>query len=137
MNTLPILALGLVVSGYSFASAQLNDHFARPAETQILAYAAEGTDDFAPDTNSALTAARCDAKDALASTLEADFQEDIINTSVQADGLVMDLYVSSDQGTWTLVHRGNDGISCVVSSGTGWTTRSTPQDVLASVNIAA
>ncbi|MEO8241652.1 MAG: hypothetical protein ABI832_05025 [bacterium] len=136
MNSLPILALGLVVSGYSYATAQLNDHTIRTPETQIIAYSAQKTDDVLADAQDSLSAPRCDLADELAGTLEGDFQENVVNTSLQADGLVMDLYASPDQGTWTLVHRGTDGISCVVSSGTGWTTQSMPQDVLAKVDLA-
>ena len=49
----------------------------------------------------------------------------------------MDLYASPNQGTWTRIHRGNDGIFCVVSSGTGWADASPPADVINIVHLAS
>ena len=144
MNSLPILALGLVVSGYSYATAKLDDHFATTPVVQIVAYDAEGTDDFtvydmanlASQTPTDMTATRCDTAAVMAKSLENDFEEGFVNSSIKADGLVMDLYASPDQGTWTLIHRGNDGISCVVSSGIGWSDASKPQDVFNPVHLS-
>ena len=130
---------------YTYASAQLDKQFSHIPATQIVAYDAQGTDDFtvydvanlSSQTPTDLTATRCDSAQVLANSLETDFEENFVNTSLQAEGLVMDLYASPNQGTWTLIHRGNDGISCVVSSGTGWTDASTPADVINIAHLAS
>lgn len=69
-----------------------------------------------------LTETYCDARDVVADTLRHDFAETPRLVAVTADGMTMELWGSEVMGTWTVVHHGGDGISCIVTSGQGWTS---------------
>lgn len=143
MNPIPFLALGLIASGYVAVSSQIDARVAA-APAQIVAYPAlAGTDDLSiydmpgvtPD--EAYDRPLCQDSATMVAALDHDFAETLVDTSLQADGLVMELYASTVMGTWTLVHKGDDGISCIVSSGIGWTETATPDQVFAQSNLAS
>jgi len=143
MNPIPFLALGLIASGYAAFSSDITARVAaEPA--QIVAYPAYvGTDNLSiydmpgatPD--AAYDRPLCQDSATMVASLNHDFAETLVDTSLQADGLVMELYASTLMGTWTLVHKGDDGVSCVVTSGIGWTETATPDQVLAQANLAS
>lgn len=148
MNTLPILALAAVASGYAAATARLDDYFASLPEPapEIVAWSAAPAaglsvhgmpGDLPGHEANAYDQPHCDANAGMTSVLSQDFQEQRIDTRTRADGLLFDLYASDDMGTWTLVHRGVDGISCVVSSGTGWTSVTSPEQIFDGANLAS
>lgn len=68
-----------------------------------------------------LTENYCDARNVVAVTLRHDFDETPRRMQVTAEGMTMELWASEVMGTWTVVHHGGDGISCIVTSGQGWT----------------
>lgn len=148
MNPLPILALGIIASGYTYATRQLDALFAEgpaPAVAQISAQIVPGAGtDFSATVFHMPGAAifdafspYCDVHAVVEETLSHDFAEKAVDTSLQANGLTMVLYASDLMGTWTLVHKGDDGVSCIVSSGSGWTADASPEDVLAQANLSS
>lgn len=71
-----------------------------------------------------LTETYCDARTVVAATLRHDFDETPRLRKVTAEGMTMELWASELMGTWTVVHHGGDGISCIVTSGQGWSAAS-------------
>ncbi|MEZ5798656.1 MAG: hypothetical protein R3D63_14970 [Paracoccaceae bacterium] len=142
MYPLPILALGVIASGYGYATVEMNARAADAPAPGIQAYPARsGSDDLAVYDMPGMapfdiTSPYCETAPTLAATLKHDFEEVPVDTSTQGDGLTMVLFASEVMGTWTLVHQGDDGMSCIVSSGTGWTASAQPEDVLAAVPVA-
>jgi hypothetical protein len=147
MNTLPILALATVASGYAASTARLDDYFNSLPEpaAEIMAWPAAPATGLSvydmPGTVPghemlAYDQPHCGVDAELTRALSQDFQEQKIDTRTRADGLLFDLYTSADMGTWTLVHRGDDGVSCVVSSGTGWTDAATPDQIFDQADLA-
>lgn len=151
MNPIPFLALGMIASGYAAMVGSLDADTSRSAAlaepaAEITAYPAfsgAGTDDLAIYGMDGLAASEaydrphCEAHATMVAGLDHDFAESLVETEVKADGLMMELYASDLMGTWTLVHKGNDGIACIVSSGTGWTASATPDMVFAKVDLAS
>ena len=68
-----------------------------------------------------LTETYCDARTVVAATLRHDFAETPRLVRMTGEGMMMELWASELMGTWTVVHHGGDGISCIVTSGQGWT----------------
>ncbi len=138
MNPIPFVALAAVASVYAVATENLNRYFADLPAPEIVSYAAASSGDLAVYDVLAHGAEPmdqpvCQSNEALAATLTHDFAETPVAQAVEGEGLVMQLWSSDLMGTWTMVHRGGDGVSCIVSSGTGWTTASSPADVFDSV----
>lgn len=73
-----------------------------------------------PDGDISLTETYCDPREVVASTLEHDFSEKPRLAALTESGLTMELWASDLLGTWTVVHHGGDGISCIVTSGQAW-----------------
>ena len=46
------------------------------------------------------------------------------------DGLRIELWTSDLMGTWTALHHGADGISCIVASGVDWTPEVSPEELI-------
>ncbi len=68
----------------------------------------------------ALTETHCDARGTVQATLGRDFAETPRLAALTETGLTMELWTSDHTGSWTVVHHGGDGISCIVSTGMGW-----------------
>lgn len=62
----------------------------------------------------------CAARQDMGARLATEFLEQPVTAMETRDGLAMELWVSSTQGTWTALHHGDDGISCIVASGFDW-----------------
>ena len=67
-----------------------------------------------------LTETYCDARTVVAATLRHDFAETPRLVRMTGEGMMMELWASELMGTWTVLHHGADGISCIVTSGQGW-----------------
>lgn len=143
MNSVPLLALAFVASGYAYVTADLDKAPAPRPMTPLTAYSAVETDDFsvfdvmAVAAQNGVAAPRCDDHAALSSDLAGDFGETRVSQRTTGEDLVMELWASDAFGTWTMVHKGSDGVSCVVSSGTGWSADRTPDDVFLIVPLAS
>lgn len=149
MNPIPFLGLAMVAGGYFAATGQLDEHFrtlpGTPPPQEISAWPAAqrpaigGTPSIydMPGHVPAYAEPHCEATATLAATLDHDFAETPVETRIAADGLVFDLYASPLMGTWTLVHRGADGIACIVSSGTGWADGTDPDHVFSAADLSS
>jgi hypothetical protein len=67
-----------------------------------------------------LTETHCDARATVQATLGRDFAETPRVAALTGTGLTMELWTSDHTGSWTVVHHGADGISCIVLTGMGW-----------------
>ncbi|MDQ2067821.1 hypothetical protein Q9295_15700 [Xinfangfangia sp. CPCC 101601] len=72
----------------------------------------------------------CDAHDEMVEGLKHDFAESLTTTTTNSEGLKIELWTSSLMGTWTALHHGSDGISCVVASGVDWSDAVDGQDLI-------
>ncbi len=142
MNPLPFLALATVASGYAVATDRLEEQFAVLSEPGIVAYEASPNpsvydmDMLAAD-DQPYDEAHCMMHAAMAENLNHDFAEKRVETRVSDDGLVMELWGSEVMGTWTILHKGTDGVSCIVTSGIGWAADAAPDQVFASADLAS
>jgi hypothetical protein len=80
-----------------------------------------------------LTATYCDLRATVNRKLKDDFSEDPALAALTATGMTMELWTSDLLGTWTVVHHGNDGISCIVTSGMDWANDGDPLALLEAV----
>lgn len=137
MNSLSLL--GLAATAAILAAAPRGADPAAPSE--LVAYHA-GTP---PQIRDAETLARdgqpvdeahCQLHASMAETLRHDFAEHPLLTRVAGDGLVMELWTSEVMATWTILHKGADGVSCIVSSGTGWVSGTAPDLAFARAGLA-
>ncbi|MEO6300077.1 MAG: hypothetical protein ABIV25_11160 [Paracoccaceae bacterium] len=142
MNPLPILALLGVAATYTVATQHLNDESDASAAQPPSSYSqAANTDlavfDLVEHAAPSLDSPRCESQPAMAMILARDYDETPVEYRVVGEGLKVELWGSTEMGTWTLVHNGDDGIACVVSSGIGWTLNSTPDDVFKNAPLAS
>ncbi|MBE2278056.1 MAG: hypothetical protein IAE87_17370 [Rhodobacteraceae bacterium] len=142
MNSLPFLALAAVASVYAVATDRLEEQFAVLSAPGIVAY--EASPNLAVYDMEMLAAddqpydqAHCMMHAAMAENLSHDFAEERVEARVSDEGLVMELWASEVMGTWTILHKGADGVSCVVTSGTGWADDAAPDQVFASADLAS
>ncbi|MBL8561053.1 MAG: hypothetical protein JNN06_02130 [Gemmobacter sp.] len=68
----------------------------------------------------ATTEPNCQPHETISTMLSRDYVEAPRMAAMTEGGLGLELWASDDMGTWTAVHRGSDGISCVVASGIDW-----------------
>jgi hypothetical protein len=81
----------------------------------------------------ALTETYCDARATVQAALGRDFAETPRLAALTGTGMTMELWTSDRTGSWTVVHHGQDGISCVVSTGMDWAADGDAAAVLDSV----
>ena len=144
MNPLPILALVAVAGTYSMATERLNQDFApkQYSQAEQVVYYPGGSDDLSvyslmERVAPSLDSPRCEAQAQMASILARDFSEHPVENRVIGDGLQVVLWGSTEMGTWTLVHNGDDGVACVVSSGTGWTDLSSADEIFSAAPLSS
>ena len=65
----------------------------------------------------------CGERNAVVKSLSDQFNERPQAVGMVDKDAVMEVFVS-DSGSWTILATGTDGISCLVSSGEGWETKS-------------
>lgn len=139
MNVLPIIGLATVALAYVGATNRTDAQFSNRPQVELTSYAATphlSVDAVMERTPQSVDQPFCDSTDKVTDTLSADFAETKQQTWVQGTDMTLQLWGSDVMGTWTLVHVAQDGIACVVSSGTGWTTGAVPADVMSLANVA-
>lgn len=142
MNPLPILALAAVAGTYSVATHKLEQDFAAPSYVQSISYPMSNADDISvyglvERVAPAMDTARCEAQAQMNTILTVDFEEKPIEKRIVGDGLHVELWGSTEMGTWTLIHDGSDGVACVISSGIGWTDESLPDQIFLNAPLAS
>ena len=144
MNALSILALASVVGGYSLAIDRVyqefapQDHiFSEPVSYYPAGMGNLSVHDLVERAAPALNTPRCEAQAQMASILARDYSEHPVGRRVVGDGLHVVLWGSTEMGTWTLVHDGDDGVTCVISSGIGWTDQSMADQIFANAPLAS
>lgn len=142
MHALPIAALAAVVGTYAVATDRLAGRFA-------LDYASEGAShqphpfenlaihDLMERAAPGLDAARCDKLDALAAVMADELAAEPVDERIVSDGLQMVLWGSTELNAWAIVHNGDDGIACVVSTGMGWNGQSTADQIFDGALVAS
>lgn len=139
-NPLPILALGAVALGYAGAIDRAEQKFESHDQTSVAAFPASpklSVHDFVSKLPVTVQDPYCDTVDMIAASLTDDFAESRTDAWIQGADLKMELWTSDLMGSWTLLHVGVDGISCIVSSGFGWTDGMEVQDVLAAAPLSS
>lgn len=154
MNALPFLGLAAIAATFGLASQRLEARFAEEPRAAVFAPApSAGVPEMmaydagpAPSVYDMETLAEddqpydqphCQMHAAMAENLRHDFAEAPVETRVAAEGLVMELWGSEVMGTWTILHKGNDGVSCIVRSGTGWVGVETADLAFADAGLAS
>lgn len=66
------------------------------------------------------TKANCQPHATIRQMLARDYVEAPQVAAMTEGGLGLELWASDGMGTWTALHRGRDGITCVVASGLDW-----------------
>lgn len=72
----------------------------------------------------------CDRHEVVTDGLAHDFAETLQAAKVTRNGLRIELWTSELMGTWTALHHGEDGISCIVASGVDWSPEVSPEDLI-------
>ncbi len=126
MNPLPFLALAAVTSGYFAATEATDEYFDALPSAELTSYSATDQNDLSVYDVLAHGAQpvdepHCSAHGLISQTLRHDFDEQPVELRKTGDGLVLQLWASDLMGSWTMVHKGDDGISCIIASGSGWT----------------
>ena len=76
--------------------------------------------DLMPGGDVSLTGTQCDLRVTVDTTLRHDFAEVPTLAALTGTGMTMELWTSDLLGTWTMVHHGRDGVSCIVTLGQDW-----------------
>ena len=137
MNVLPMIALSTAAIGFFGATGHADRHFETPDRGEMTTYAASpqlSVHDLMERAPQSVAEPFCDVTASLTATLAHDFAETERSAWVQGRDMALQLWASDVMATWTLLHVGQDGIACVVSSGTGWTAGTTTDDILAMAN---
>jgi hypothetical protein len=72
----------------------------------------------------------CDRHQVVVEGLTKDFAETLKAEKISLDGLRIELWTSDLMGTWTALHHGDDGVSCIVASGVDWTETADAESLL-------
>lgn len=139
MKVLPMLALSAVAVGYFGAIGHTNEYFDTRPVAELTSYPASSNlsvNDIMERPAQTANQPFCDQTAEVTATLASDFAESEQSAWVEGKDMALQLWGSDMMGTWTLLHVGQDGIACVVSSGTGWSEGVTHQDILAMADIA-
>lgn len=72
----------------------------------------------------------CDVHKVLNDGLSHDFDEKLRAEKTSAEGLQIELWTSDVMGTWTALHHGEDGVSCVIASGVDWSPSIDADDLI-------
>ena len=67
-----------------------------------------------------LTETFCAVRETVGATLRRDFAETPRLAAQTEGGMTVELWTSDRLGTWTLVHHGRDGMTCIVTTGMDW-----------------
>jgi hypothetical protein len=142
INPLPVFALSAVAMGYFGAVGSVDRDFNAREPAEIRAYSASANaglsvQDDLTKTLQPYDQPFCAANAEVADQLNHDFAEVEQTSWTQGKDMTLELFASELMGTWTLVHAGEDGVSCIVSSGFGWTKGVTPQEILTMASVSS
>ena len=63
----------------------------------------------------------CEPWEDIARKLESKYQEAINSWGLSKEGdWIMELWVSEEKGSWSLIQRALDDSACIIASGQGW-----------------
>ena len=68
----------------------------------------------------------CLARDSLAKLLEERYSETPVAAGLEAGGRLIELFISADSASWTMVMTTPAGESCVIAVGNHWMDRERP-----------
>lgn len=132
-NPLPFLALSAVALGYSGAIDRVDSSFQTDPAPTVSSFAAASNlsvQTFAGSLPQSVQDPYCDAKDVIVEDLSHDFAETFEASLEQDQTVSLEVWASDLMGTWTVLHVEKDGLTCIVSSGFGWTDGMSAEDVL-------
>ena len=89
--------------------------FAMPAIASTLAFT--GVNSSLAETSEPLL---CGLRPTIVAGLQQEYAENPAALGVTSPGTVIELYTTTDGGTWTLIVTLGDGTSCVVAAGGEW-----------------
>jgi len=132
-NPLPILALGAVAAGYAGAIDRVDRSFDLAPDPAVAAYTAApelSVHDFVGKLPETVQDPLCDTKEMIIVSLTDDFAETLESSWVREQRVNVELWTSDLMGTWTLLHVDHDGLTCIVSSGFGWTEEMSAESIV-------
>ncbi|MDR7124518.1 hypothetical protein [Pseudotabrizicola sp. 4114] len=132
-NPLPLLALGAVAVGYAGAIDRVDQSFDLTLAPTVAAYTATpdlSVHDFVGKLPESVQDPLCDTKEVITVSLTDDFAETLEGQWVQEQSVNVELWTSDLMGTWTLLQVKGDGLTCIVSSGFGWTEEMTAESIV-------
>lgn len=62
----------------------------------------------------------CGMRDKVIAKLQADYSEQLTAGGYQTSKSVMEVWTSTENGTFTVLLTNPNGVSCIVATGTGW-----------------
>ena len=62
----------------------------------------------------------CGPRDGVTALLSERYGEVVQGSGLAANGMVLELFVSSEHGTWTIAYTDTRGVTCLMASGTVW-----------------
>lgn len=68
----------------------------------------------------------CAERRAIERQLAAGYGEAPVSAGVRSDGSLLQVFASSESGSWTLVSVAPDGLACVLAVGRGWESATPP-----------
>lgn len=71
-------------------------------------------------TGNAAQAANCASRDALVSSLESQYSEQLTARGLQSSKTLIEFFASAETGTFTVLVTNAQGVSCIVGAGTEW-----------------
>lgn len=132
-NPLPLLALGAVAIGYAGAVDRTDRAFDAAPDVFIASFPAVtdlSVHEFVGRLPETVQDPLCDAKETITASLADDFAETLESTWLQEQTVSMELWASDLMGTWTLLRTGDDGLTCILSSGFGWSEGMTVESIV-------
>ncbi|MEL6914420.1 MAG: hypothetical protein AAFP13_07945 [Pseudomonadota bacterium] len=67
---------------------------------------------------------KCAPRDAIVSALALDYDERPVGSGFQGSKQILEVFVSDDDKTWTIIVTATNGVSCILGAGTDWHARS-------------
>ena len=132
-NPLPLLALGAVAVGYAGAIDRADRTFDLMPDPSVAAYTAApdlSVHEFVGKLPESVQDPLCDTKEMITASLADDFAEALESAWVQEQRVNMELWTSDLMGTWTLLQVEGDGLTCILSSGFGWTEEMNAESIV-------
>ena len=65
--------------------------------------------------------AHCGPRDVVIGQLDTSYGEKLVGGGLQDPDAVLELWISPESGSWTILMSRPDGTSCIVAAGTDWT----------------